>query len=265
MTIVLHANDPLQVASASSIEALIGEPAKRLMIFSGIAIPNFWTNHDEETRADEVVVRLGVFVSSVDRFAVHVGLAHIANDETNFAFGVNSNKLEVEGGSGELLLRVSLTALGEETWIRRFGYHVVAHVRVVAARISGTIAIPKDVLDMSGMSANEIASMFEITANKQETITPPPPGFSYFKLTPLAKGETQAMRHDQSTTFVDYKIDGCPFTVPLYVEVKALGRLAASGNIGIGQTAGPRPVVLTNVQPDASGVDFGVARFVGPR
>ena len=265
MAIVLHANDPAQVASASSIEALLGEPAKRLMIFSGIAIPNFWTNHDEEPRSDEVVVRLGVFVSSVERSAIHVGLAHIANDETAFAFGVNANQLEVEPRSGELLLRVFVTALGEETLIRRFGYHVVAHVRVVAARISGTIALPKSVLDVSQMPAAEIASLFRITANTQETINPPPPGFSYFKYTPVATGQTQAVRSNAETCFIDYKIDGCPFNVALYVDVTAQGRLAAVPGIGIGQTAGPRPVVLTNLQPDASGVDFGVGRIVGPR
>jgi hypothetical protein len=265
MPIVLHANNPAQVASASSIEALVGEPAKRLLILSGIAIPNFWTNHDEETRSDEVVVRLGVFVSSVDRSAVHVGLAHIANDETAFAFGVNANQLEVEAGTGELLLRVWVTALGEETLIRRFGYHVVAHVRMVAARISGTIALPKSVLDVSRMSPTEVASLFRITANTQETVNPPPPSFSYFKYTPVATGQTQTVRDSPETSYIDYKIDGCPFNVALYVDVALQGRLAAVGGVGVGQTAGPRPVVLTNVQPDASGVDFGVGRIAGPR
>jgi hypothetical protein len=265
MAIVLHASDPAQVASASSLEALIGEPAKRLFIFSGIAIPNFWTNHDEETRSDEVIVRLGVFVSSIDRAAVHVGLAHIANDETAFAFGVNANQLEVEPGTGELLLRVFVTALGEETLIRRFGYHVVAHVRTVAARISGTIALPKNILDVADMPDAEVASLFRITANTQETIKPPPPAFSYFKYTPVATGQTQVVRQSPDTCFIDYKIDGCPFNAALYVEVALQGRLAAIPGVGVGQTAGPRPVVLTNIQPDASGVDFGIGRIPGPR
>jgi len=31
--------------------------------------------------------------------------------------------------------------------------------------------------------------------------------------------------------------------------------------VGVGQVAGLRPVVLTNLAPDANGVDFAVARF----
>jgi hypothetical protein len=260
--IVLSALDPGQVSSASSFEVLVGEQAQRLLILSGIAIPEFWTNHDEETKQDVVVVKLGVHVAVLDRATAHVGLASIANDETNFLFALTGPQVEVEPGTGELLLRVPAAILGEKTLIHRFGYQVVAHVRKVSARISGTIRVPRDILDIGGFPAASVASLFEITANKVELIVPPPGqvGFTTEKLIPVAAGSTGAVRADDSAHFVDYAIDACPFNTPLRVEVKPAGGLAIAAVVA-GQVAGPRPVVLTNLQPDASGVDFSVGRL----
>jgi hypothetical protein len=176
MTIQLSVLDPKQVAAPSMFEALIGEPAVRLAIFSGIAIPEFWTNHDEETSETDIVVRLNYHVAGLDRSVVHVGLASIENDETNFLFAVTMGKLEVEPGTGELLLRVWAAILGEQTLIHRFGYQIVAHVRAVAARISGTVIVPRGILDLSDMSQADIAGLFEITANRIEHVQAPPGG-----------------------------------------------------------------------------------------
>jgi len=38
-TITLHADNPAEVSSPSFFECLVGDPAKKLVIFSGIAIP----------------------------------------------------------------------------------------------------------------------------------------------------------------------------------------------------------------------------------
>lgn len=45
--ISLHARDSNEVASASSFDVLLGDPAVRLMIFSGIAIPERRVNDDD--------------------------------------------------------------------------------------------------------------------------------------------------------------------------------------------------------------------------
>jgi len=213
VAIVLSVLDPNQVAAPSMFDVLVGEPAQRLAIFSGIAIPNFWTNHDEEKREDEIIVRLNYHVASLDRAVTHVGLASIENDETNFLFAVDMGTLEKEEGSGELLLRVRAAILGEETLIHRFGYQIVAHVRRVAARISGTIAVPDDILDLGGMSPADAAGLFQITANRIERVTPPA-GFAFDKLVPVATGATGAVRNGPHDGFVDYVIDACPFSTP---------------------------------------------------
>ena len=265
MAIVLHTSDPRQVSSPSVFEVLVGEPARQLVILSGIAIPEFWTNHDEEVNRTEIVVHLGVFVAGLDRATAHVGLASIANDETNFLFALDNARVDVDG-NGELLLHVDAALLGEETLIHRFGYQVVAHVHRVRARISGTIRVPKDILDIDGWSTNDVASLFEITANRVEQVPPSGSGmqFATERLIPVAYGHVVQVRTTRSDAFVDYAIDGCPFNVPLRVEVKLVGRLALPA-VGVGQTAGPRPVLLSGSQPDAAGVDFGVGRFQGPR
>lgn len=58
--------------------------------------------------------------------------------------------------------------------------------------------------------------------------------------------------------------DNCPFATPLVVEVKTTGP-NWPGSIGVGQVAGGRPITLTGLAPDASGVDFSVGRFAPVR
>lgn len=258
MTIVLSVLDPKQVASPTEFEVLVGEPAQRLMIMSGIAIPEFWTNHDEEPSQQEIIVHLGVHVASIDHAVTNIGLASIENDETNFVFAVNSGRLELL--NGEMVLKVSAVILGEETYLHRFSYQIVAHVRRVRAQISGAISVPSEILDVSSLPPNDVKALFEITANRVER-QGSPGGFVFDKLIPVAFGATEAVRKGpRGGHFVDYSINNCPFSVPLTVEVRLAGRLWPA-SVGAGQVAGPRPVILTGIAPDANGVDFAVSRF----
>ena len=263
MAIILSALDPNQVASATQFEVLLGEPAQRLIILSGIAIPEFWTNHDEEVNQTEILVRLGVFVSSIDQAVTNLGLASIENDETNFLFRVDSGQLELDP-SGELVLRVQAAILGEETYLHRFSYQIVAHVRRARAQISGVIGVPVDIRELGELSPAALSAAFEINANRIER-GGVPGGFAFDKLIPVATGRTLALRRGPNREqFVEYAIDGCPFAIPLIVEVKPVGP-GWPGSIGVGQVAGDRPVTLTGPAPEASGVDFAVARFAPVR
>ncbi|HUU34211.1 MAG TPA: hypothetical protein VMW48_09105 [Vicinamibacterales bacterium] len=261
MPITLSALDPKQVASATNFEVLLGEPATRLLILSGIAVPEFWTNHDEETNQQEILVRLGVHVAQLDPGAVtNLGLASIENDETNFLFAVDAGTLEHEQPSGELVLRVQAAILGEETYLHRFSYQIVAHVRRERAQISGVIAVPNDIRDVLDLPPADLNAAFEITANRVER-GGVPGGFAFDKLIPVQVGATHALRRSTSSLqFVEYSIDNCPFATPLIVDVKLTGT-GWSGSLGVGQVAGGRPITLTGLAPDASGVDFSVGRF----
>ena len=264
MAIELSVLDPRQVASASQFEVHVGEPATRLLIMSGIAIPEFWTNHDEETSQQQIVVRLNAYVSQLDRAVTNVALASVENDETNFLFAVDEGTLEHDVATGELKLRVAAAILGEETYLHRFSYQIVAHVRRERAQISGSIAVPADVLDVQEVPFADVAAAFEITANRVERQTPPS-GFAFDKLVPVAFGAAQRVRPGrEGVHFVEYEIDNCPFGVPLVVEVKLAGP-RWPGGVAAGQVAGDRPVVLTGTKPDATGVDFAVGRLAPVR
>jgi hypothetical protein len=259
---ILHANNPNEVVSASSFEVLLGDPAVRLMIFSGIACPEFRVNDDDHIYNNECIVKLGVNVSVLTKAVTHVGLASISNAETAFTFATDSGHLEIEPGTGELQLRVQTALRGEETYLHRFSYQIVAHVQKVAARISGTIKVPRAILDFAQFQAVEVAAQFIITANTVELVSPPG-GFQFEKVIPVAFGHTGAVRTTDADCFVDYTIDGCPFNVPLraLVDVVSGSRLQAKSAV-CGQFAGPRPILLTNVAPEANGVDFVVSQLI---
>lgn len=257
MTIVLSALNPAQVASATSFEALVSEPAQRLLIMSGIAVPEFGTNHDEEVAQSEIIVRLGVFVAVLDKAVTNLGLASIENDETNFFFRVDSGQLELEAATGELILRVQAAILGEHTYLHRFSYQIVAHVRRQRAEISGVIAVPAEIRNLRGLSPAQLNAAFVISANRVDTHLVPG-GFAYETLVPLVFGATVALKKGQNgMQFVDYVIEGCPFAQPMVVTVTLPGW---DPLLSAAQVAGPRPVTLTGPQPDASGVDFLVRR-----
>jgi hypothetical protein len=259
VAVILSVLDNNQVAGASSFEVVVGAPAQRLVIFSGIAIPEWRVNDDDRAYDNEIIVRLNYHVAMLDHAVTHVGLASIENDETNFLFAMNLGELKQDGQTGELLLHVDAALMGEDTYLHRFSYQIVAHVRRVSARISGTIAVPREIIDLMPLVATDVAGLLRVMASRVERITPSQ-GFAYDRLTPVQAGVLGAVRQGPQDCFVDYTIDACPFAVPLQVDV-ILGGVLASMGLGVGQTGGARPVLLTAQAPDASGVDFGVARL----
>ena len=261
--VTLHANNSNEVTSASSLEVLLSDPAVRLMIFSGIAMPELRVNDDDRTYPDEVIVKLGVNVSMLVKAVSHIGLASISNDETAFTFATNSGTVEVEGGTGELQLRVKTALRGEKTYLHRFGYQVVAHVRKVSARIAGTIKVPRRILDLTTRQPVEVAGQFVINSNTVELVPGAPGSFQFERVTPVAWGETGELRSTESECFVDYTIDGCPFNVPLRVLVEPAPGSRFQGQSAVcGQVAGPRPVFLTNTVPEVDGVDFAITQLI---
>ena len=146
-TITLHANNPAQVASASFFESFVGVPAKRLLIFSGIAVPAIEVDDDDDIYRDEVIVRLGQFATVLHSSVTNVALASVSNDESAFVFAVDAGKLELDA-SGELILKVNTAAMGDDSALNRFSYQIVAHTSRVSARISGTIRVPRDIRDV---------------------------------------------------------------------------------------------------------------------
>ena len=255
--ILLDANNPNQVSSARVIEADLGEANRTMFILSGIAIPQWTIDDDGNTYRETAQVNLRKTVLAVEQATISVGLASIGNDDSTFLFAADSAGLDVDPTSQELLLTVNMALQGSKTGLDRFGYQVVTIVTTQTTGISGTIRWAKSVFDASSASLGDVAQMFQIAANTTQVINPPN-GFSYTQYTPVAYGVTTGFFSDQNGFNVPYEIPGAPYNQPLVVTVELTAFFHATGSAAVGQTAGPKPVILTVVQPGVTGVDFGI-------
>jgi hypothetical protein len=98
----VFANDGSQVSSARVIEFGIGAPDRKVLVFSGIAVPEMDTNDDDDVGHPRVFVRLGRFVRKLVSSSVAVGLASISNDESGYVLAPDSVTAQRDVNSGEL-------------------------------------------------------------------------------------------------------------------------------------------------------------------
>lgn len=260
----LDANNPSQVSGARILDVDLGQANRRLMIFSGIAIPQWSVNDDEHTYRESCTVNLRRTVLAVDQATVSIGLASIGNDDTTFLFAADNAGLDIDPVSQELLLKVDMALQGEHTGLARFGYQVVTTVTTQSTGISGRILWNRQVFDAAGIMPNDVAQMFRITANHVDHILPPPGSmqFGYDKYTPLAYGVTTGFSTDHEDFVVPYEIPGAPYNQDLVVSVDVGSTFRSFAAPSAGQVAGPKPVRLTVAQPGVTGVDFRVVAIV---
>ncbi len=259
--IPLDANNPNHVAGARVIEAELGQANRKMMIFSGIAIPDFHVNDDDRNYPEQVLLNLRKPVLAVEQATVSVGLASINNGDTLFLIACDTATVDVDPVSQELLLRADLVLRGETTGLSRFGYQVVVVVTTQATGISGSIRWAKSLFDASKLNAGQVAQMFNITANHVDHIVPPT-GFAFDKYTPVATGVTTGFSTSGDDFVVPYNIPGAPYNQPLVVKVD-VGNMFRSSTPGLAaQTAGPNPVSLTVAHPGVPGVDFRIGQIV---
>jgi len=255
--IELDSNINTQVDNPRVIESTLGQANRKMMIFSGIALPEWSVNDDEHVYHEEVTVNLRRTVLAVEQATVTVGLASIGNDDTVFLIAADTARIDIDQDSQELILKVALALQGEHTGLNRFGYQVVAVVTTQTTGISGTIRWSREIFDAANQTPGQIAQMFQITANRVERVTPPQ-GFAFDRYTPVAFGVTTGFSHTTDEFLVPYEIPGAPYNQPLVVRVEVGAGFRASGVPLAGQISGPNPVVLTVALPGITNVDFRV-------
>ena len=260
----LDANNPNQVSSARVIEADIGEANRKMLVLSGIAIPDWTVNDDGNTYRETATVNLRRTVLAVEQATISIGLASITNDDSTFLFAADSTGLDIDPQSQELLLTVNMALQGSKTGLDRFGYQIVTVATTQATGISGTIRWSKAVFDASQSTPGDVAQMFLIAAN-QVTVVAPPVGFVYDQYTPLAYGVTTGFSTDGDDFVVPYEIPGAPYNQPLVVTVTIGALFHASGIAGAVQISGPDPVFLTVPEPSATEVDFRIGVGIVPK
>ena len=144
MPILLDANDPTQVASASHIEFQTGQPGQKSVILSGIAIPSWNIKDGDNLHQDTVTVNLRYPVLAVMQATITLGLASIYSGGTTFLYASDSATLCVDESSQELLLQVDVALMGDPAHLSRFGYQVVVVVTTQTTGIFGTIRFTTD-------------------------------------------------------------------------------------------------------------------------
>lgn len=259
--IELDSNVNTQVDNPCVIEATLGQADRKIMIFSGIALPEWSVNDDEHVYHEVVEVNLRRTALAVEQATVTIGLASISNDDTVFLIAADTAQIDIHPLSQELILKVALALQGEHTGLNRFGYQVVAVVTTQATGISGTIRWSRDVFNAANQTSGQIAQMFKITANTVERVAPPQ-GFTFDRYTPVAFGVTTGFSHTDNEFTVPYEIPGAPYNQPLVVRVEIGAGFGAQGTPVTGQISGPNPVVLTIATPGVTNVDFRVSAMV---
>jgi len=128
---------PDQVGSRNMLEAHIGTPPGRLLIFTGIAVPDFQSNGQLD--GVEVTVDLNAR-SNVPNppFTATVGLATIYNDDTDLLFATDDVKV-ITGNNLELLLVCNIAVLGDPSSLHRFSYQAMVMLPPDNGVIAGTI------------------------------------------------------------------------------------------------------------------------------
>ena len=114
----LDANNPNQVSSARVIQADLGEANRKMLILSGIAIPQWIVNDDDNTYREIATVNLRTTILAVEQATISIGLASIGNDDSTFLFAADSAGLDIDPVSQELLLTVNMALQGSiQAWI----------------------------------------------------------------------------------------------------------------------------------------------------
>jgi hypothetical protein len=105
LTTDLHVGNAAEVAGHSVLRADLGADGRRMVVMSGIAVPEFEIN-DDQVHREACRVHLAEPGEDVESATIHVGLASISNDDTEFVFAVDSATLEREPATDQLVLAV---------------------------------------------------------------------------------------------------------------------------------------------------------------
>ena len=243
-----------QVSSANAIIADLGIPNKRMLVCSGIAIPEWNVFDDGNIYHETAVVNLRQTAMIVDQFAINVGLASFGNGNTNFDFAIDATSLQVDETTQNLLLSVDMALMGNPSALDRFAYQVVAIVTFQPTGISGTIRWNQSLFDASVLPSARIPQLFNVSAGTKVTAPSSGGGFGATTYTPQASGTTGALSLTNGVFSIPYNIPGAPYGVNLVVQV-GIGSLFSPGGYAE-QVAGPNPIDLTTSEPGVSGVDF---------
>ena len=274
----LDSNKASEVASAKMLEVFIGVPPKRMIIFTGIAIPELVALSpfivdapgDAGTWPQKVIVNLNAKSNAPNPpFAATVGLASINNKNSDMLLATDTATVFTDDQLN-LFLACDIVAMGGVLSIlSRFSYQATVFLDTDVAIISGTIRWnPGDITHNSALESD----LFEVEAFTV-TYTPPTTGSLAGTLTRTVKklGKTLGKPDWQGSLIaIPYEIYEPPLGEALFVSVapKPGAFTVNSGSAGrevvFAQVSGPSPITLTPTHLKEAPVDFMARVVVGP-
>ena len=260
----LNAGDPSQVASAKMLQAFIGTPPKRLLIFTGIAIPAWDSNSDLDR--ETVIVDLNAKSNAPNPpFAATVGLASIANTDSDLIFATDQVTVFTDSGLN-LFLACDIAVQGDRSVLNRFSYQATVFLDSDEAIIAGTIRW--DPHDMTHNAAME-QDLFQIQAFTITTSPGSPGGFGTTTTTIEKVGKTIGRPDWQGNLLaIAYEIREPPLGKGLWVSVDPKpGAFTINSTLTFNfvQVSGPSPIILNAAHLTEKPVDFLARPFFGPR
>ena len=263
----LDARNVEQVAGHSVTDADLGIMGRRLLVISGIAMPE-WTINSDEIHRGECRVLLRVPAENVEQSTIHVGLASIGNDDTAWAFATDTARLETSE-QDELVLVVNLALLGEPSDLHRFSYQVVVVKRIVVSEITGTIRWSTSLFIPEATLPSAVADNVHVMAHFR-TLTTATPGPGSFggeieHLTPAAPGQIISLTVNESECFAGYIISNPPKGQELKVVVTQDGFFVPPPTSieAWPLVDGDDVLTITPAQPTRNDLDFEIVALPG--
>ena len=242
---------PVRVFSPSNIAIYVGNPPRQLLIYSGIAEPE-WDSDSELDFAD-VVVKLGPPTTDNFQYTSTASLASISNTDSDFVFA--ADECTVANSPSGLELHVRIAVQGSRSVFSRFSYHVQVLSDLVVSEITGTIRWSQAALGDPNKAALDGASMFRVSAGTW-VFDPSGGGFgssvwkevahTFTNTPPVLGGGFWA---------VPYRLKDIPLGPQVQVVPTLLTGMKNPPPVPI-FVPSPRMVALTPASPSASGVDF---------
>jgi hypothetical protein len=261
---VWDTRNPGQVTSVGVVDADLGVGNRRLIVLSGIVVLNWRYDSDVIWRGEERVL-LGVYARNIEQWSAYIGLASIANDESEFVFATDNARIELDPATGELILVVNTALSGEWSALNRFSYQVVVTVVRIGAAITGRITWPTALFRPESQDPAIAQRLFSVVANRYEYISATSNTFAYEKLTPLIPGAVEKLVVGEDHCDAFYRITNPPMATDLKVTLGVADEFRAQSpgvNIAWGQSKGPQHFVLSPAHP-AEEVDFAIGE--GPQ
>ncbi len=258
---------PIGVVTPSQLAVYVGSSPRQLLIFSGIAVPEWRSGGDLDR--EEVIVRLGATTTPNFGWTASVGLASINNEDSDFIFATDAASVDLDQNDGTLLLHVPIAVQGDTSSLSRFSYMVHVLSDPVQSKITGLISWARYFGDPGFSVLNGGNPMFRVAVGQTINIPTPPGQFQQTQFIETVAGFSSKPAQSGDLWVAAYEIDNVPLGQQWEVRPSLLSKTLAGPPAGYYSDGGfqpnPQMVQLTPSFPSAAGVDFTMSFAQLPR